>query len=113
MTLKQVCTNCGCFGPPPEPPALSCCPERNTVNGAEVVAAFEELSALRARAALMEEALRPFAHFYKGPEHDLSISPDHMIVTTFADQKTGLPLAEIQMGDLRRARSALSGGEPT
>lgn len=28
---EEICLGCGHVGPPPEPPALSCCPERDTI----------------------------------------------------------------------------------
>jgi len=35
-----VCINCRRVGPPPGPPALSCCPERKEVSAADVIGAF-------------------------------------------------------------------------
>lgn len=49
------------------------------------------------------EALRPFAQFFKSDRHDLSPAKDHMIATTFLDQETNEPLAELWIKDFRRA----------
>lgn len=59
----------------------------------------------------LRDALKPFARFFKDDEHDLSPSNDAMIVMTFLDQTTHLPLAELTMEAFRKAYSALEIGD--
>lgn len=73
-----------------------------------ILSLLDRIEALAARVAKLEEALRPFARFFKSEEHDMSPAEDSTIFATFLDQETKLSLAELTIADIRAADAALN-----
>jgi hypothetical protein len=58
MSEDIICTGCGHLGPPPEPPFLSCCPERNPVPVGSAAGIESARLSAEYRAELALEALK-------------------------------------------------------